>query len=164
MLSLHVYESACQSFFLASDAFRVHLNPGVEEICIVSVDREAWCRGTQKVVATGPMASRRRHVPYASDQAPWSCHPRFPATDHHGSISHRGAQEGPTWHDLRTLKKLICWQSSLGHRDLYLGCTVRKSRATNQTRTHIARVAATMPSTTPVSPVFLRSFRGASGG
>ena len=56
LASLSKYKSACQAFFYESNAFWVHLNPGAEGFCIVGVDREAWCLGTRKVVATGPMA------------------------------------------------------------------------------------------------------------
>ena len=56
LVSLPRYKSAYDAFFHESNAFRVHLNPGVAEVCRVGVDREAWCRGTRKVVATGLMA------------------------------------------------------------------------------------------------------------
>ena len=56
LASLPKYKSACQAFFYESNAFWVHLNPGGEDLCRVGVDREAWCLGTRKVVATGLMA------------------------------------------------------------------------------------------------------------
>ena len=56
LVSLPSNKSAFQAGFYESNAFRVHLNPGAEGFCIVGVDREAWCRGTRKVVATGLMA------------------------------------------------------------------------------------------------------------
>ena len=52
------YKSAYAAFLYESNAFRVHLNQPGEEVCIISVNRETWCRGHRNVVATGPMASR----------------------------------------------------------------------------------------------------------
>ena len=58
LTSLSSNKSAYAAFFYESNAFWVHLSQPGEEVCIIGVNREAWCRGHRNIVATGPMASR----------------------------------------------------------------------------------------------------------
>ena len=58
LTSLSSNESAYAAFFYESNVFWVHLIQPGEEVCRVTVNREAWCRGHQNIVATGPSASR----------------------------------------------------------------------------------------------------------
>ena len=56
ILTVHMYESACQSFFvsLASDAFRVHPTPAAQSHAATAADHGEWDREVQNVAASLP--------------------------------------------------------------------------------------------------------------
>ena len=56
LTSLSSNKSAYAAFFNEPNAFWVHLIQPGEEVCIIGVNREAWCRGHRNIVATGPSA------------------------------------------------------------------------------------------------------------
>ena len=58
LTSLPSNERAYAAFLNESNAFWVHLSQPGEEVCIIGVNREAWCRGHRNIVAIGPSASR----------------------------------------------------------------------------------------------------------
>ena len=62
LTSLSSNKSAYAAFFYESNAFWVHLSQPGEEVCIIGVNRETWCRGHRNIVAAGPMASRWSYV------------------------------------------------------------------------------------------------------